>query len=166
MKENSLKFEAYIAGELTNKTSPTYLGLADKIKDLAERTIYQQVQFCLGGSGGCSGKGEYFIADFVFVKKAEIDGEEYLDVVIADTKLNEGTDFTKNQKAGMNLSELKIKSVPTSVKNGGKTLLNPLTGDKVKKFDAETDLPIRRSVLGDFFKIFSGGTIKSFGGIK
>ena len=66
---------------------------------MGDRTILQKVYLCINGSPTCNKAGEYFIADYAMVKKklneeGEFDG---WDVVIADAKLGQATDLSKNQ---------------------------------------------------------------------
>ncbi|POR18451.1 hypothetical protein BWK57_13860, partial [Flavobacterium columnare] len=70
------------------------------------------------------------MADFVFVKeiKDDITGEVKLDTRIANTKLSVNTDFTKNQKAAMNLSKYYIRSITTESRS------NPIKGNPLPNF--------------------------------
>lgn len=68
------------------------------------------MQFCINQGTFCTKEGEYFIADFVFIKKVKnaLNQDEW-DVVIADTKLSEGTSFTDNQKKSYGYEQLLCK---------------------------------------------------------
>ncbi|OWP87144.1 hypothetical protein BWK60_05280 [Flavobacterium covae] len=153
-------FENYIISKLSSPESLEYKALEQKIPDLSERSIYTQVYFCINGdqTGNCTNEGDYFIADFVFVKeiKDDITGEVKLDARIADTKLSVNTDFTKNQKAAMNLSKYYIRSIPTESRS------NPIKGNPLPNFQKGASV----SKSGSFIKIYSGGSATSFGGIK
>ncbi|MBL0739663.1 fibronectin type III domain-containing protein [Chryseolinea lacunae] len=157
-------FEAYIASQLKNPNSKVYLDLKSKhIADLDERSIYQQVQFCLGGD--CQSKGNYFVADFVFVKINRDDrGREYVDVVLADSKLNKTTGFTKNQEKGMYIEKLDIKAVSKTVKNGNQIEANPLKGNEIPQFEDRTLQGTRLN--RSFFKIYGDGSSSGYRGIS
>jgi hypothetical protein len=160
-------FENWIKGELsTIKNTSTmqtavYNALKAKISDLDERTIYTQVKFCINGntSGNCTIAGSYFIADFVFVKEVNdpVNGN-YLDVKIADTKLSQGTDFTDNQNDAQTMTSYYTSSIPNT-----SLTTNPVKGFNINNFNEKGVLVKRTS---NFYKIFSGGTTTSLGGIN
>jgi len=50
------------------------------------------------------------VKDFVFVKKTTIDGEEFWDVIIADTKLTSSTNLTPNQNKAQDLTHFYVKA--------------------------------------------------------
>lgn len=78
------------------RAGKAYKELEKLVPDLAERKLISQMQFCLPGKmPPCSAKGEYFIADQVWVKYNEFD--EIVDMVIVDTKLSQNTALTKGQ---------------------------------------------------------------------
>ena len=96
------KFENDMLNALKNKTSNVYKKLKELVPDLDDRKLLSQVQFCIppGKKTPCNAKGEYFIADVVFVKynkKGKI-----VDMIIADSKLSETTRFTKGQTVAKN----------------------------------------------------------------
>jgi len=95
--------------------SAAYKGLLSKVPDL-DQTILSQVQFCINDKSACNNAGEYFVADFVAVME-KVDGadKKYLDVVIIDSKLSAGTDFTLNQKKANDRGIMAIKSVITDL---------------------------------------------------
>ncbi|GAB3719386.1 hypothetical protein GCM10027592_62860 [Spirosoma flavus] len=136
-------FETNMKVALSNISSSVYQGLLNKVADLDQRTILSQVQFCI--KGNCIGKGEYFIADFVAVRKIQdFDGREYLDVVIIDTKLSNSTALTPNQTYANNLTSLKVKSIPADSR---------IKGVHIDEFD------VNRNVVknGPIVKIYSDG---------
>ncbi len=104
-------FEKAMKTALADINSPAYKGLLAKITDLDSRTILSQAQFCINGKSTCNNAGEYFVADFVAViEKVDGAGEKYLDAVIIDTKLSQGTSFTPNQNVANGLGSMAIKS--------------------------------------------------------
>ena len=109
------------------------------------------IGLCKPISGQDNGEGEYFIADFVFVKEVNdpVFGN-YLDVKIADTKLRATTDFTKNQKNAKNRSKLYIRTVGL-----------PIKGSKIASFQNPTSFTNSRII----YKIYSGGNTTTYGGI-
>ncbi|AMA49867.1 MULTISPECIES: hypothetical protein [Flavobacterium] len=151
-------FENYIISKLSSPESLEYKALEQKIPDLSERSIYTQVYFCINGdqTGNCTNEGDYFIADFVFVKEIQVGNTSILDARIEDTKLSVNTDFTKNQKAAMNLSKYYIRSIPTESRS------NPIKGNPLPNFQKGASV----SKSGSFIKIYSGGSATSFGGVK
>jgi len=141
-------FEKDVETALKSSDSKVYKRLLELIPDLGERQILSQVQFCIIEGTSCNKEGEYFIADFVFIKKAKNEeGESYWDVVIADTKLSINTSFTKNQKRAMDMNNYYLKSIkmPATDINGKNIQIVP--GDKV----------FRNILKEGFIKIYSNG---------
>ena len=141
------KFEKAIEEFLTNINSDVYRKLKAKIPDLDNRAILKQVYFCINGKTDCTGVGEYFIADLVFVKEVEdvITGRKYLDVIIADSKLSLSTSFTDNQKVAQKLSGFAIRQYKRE---------NIIRGVIPNGFEKTKDVVKN----GDFVKIYSDGT--------
>jgi hypothetical protein len=105
---------------------------------------------CINGQTTCNGKKDYFIADFVFVKEVIIGNTTVLDVKIADTKLSAGTDFTKNQRNSKKKDILYIKTA------------NNLP---IKGRDINFNSPNFFNNSKVIYKIYSGGTTTSYGGV-
>lgn len=141
-------FEDAVEKSLKYSDSAEFQDLLEYIPDLGERQILSQVQFCINGGISCNKEGEYFIADFVFIKKVKNnEGGVDWDVVIADTKLSEGTSFTDNQKKAMGMNSYYVKSIkipPTDIKGNNIELS---AGNKV----------VRNIVKEGFIKIYSNG---------
>jgi TANFOR domain-containing protein len=147
------EFEEEMKNELLNPGSSLYLELEKEIKDLSERTIYYQAYMCTNNSRTCTKEKQYFIADFVFVKKVAVEGEApYWDIIVADTKLSESTGFTKNQEKGRGMNSYFVRT--TGARVAGPVLEDYDVGDVVM-----------RNAEFDFVKIFSDGN-KIFKGIK
>lgn len=151
------KFEEYIEGQLKNPQSETYLALKEKFGkdddgtyDLDHRSIYTQVQFCINREVSCSKEGEYFIADFVFVREVKnpISGKISLNVKIADTKLSRSTSFTDNQKKANNLDQFIIKTEGRILIKKDETSIKFQVGETVQK--AEKILKIYSDGEGDY----------------
>ena len=63
---------------------------------MADRKVLSQVQFCIPAkTAPCNAKGEYFIADLVFVKYDS--RGRVVDMIIADSKLSKSTKLTSGQ---------------------------------------------------------------------
>jgi len=141
-------FENAVEKYLKYSDSAEFQDLLEYIPDLGERQILSQVQFCINGGVSCNKEGEYFIADFVFIKKVKnAIGQDVWDIVIADTKLSEGTSFTDNQKKAMGMNSYYVKSIktpPTDIKGNNIELS---AGDRV----------VRNIVKEGFIKIYSNG---------
>jgi hypothetical protein len=139
-------FEKAMKTALADVNSPAYKGLLAKITDLDSRTILSQVQFCINGKSTCNNAGEYFVADFVAViEKVDGAGEKYLDAVIIDTKLSQGTSFTPNQNTANGLRSMAIKSQ---------------TFTKIKGVDIDKDLLKNGGIItkqGSIRKMWSDG---------
>jgi hypothetical protein len=149
------KFEEKIRDDLKQQTSDVYQALKAKIADLDQRAIFYQMYLCINGTTDCVKEKEYFIADFVFVKKmVDPEGNEYWDVIVADTKLSSSTDFTENQKAARSLSSYHLRTLGVEKIAGPDLGLGFITGTN-----------ITRNSDFDFIKIYSDGTGK-FVGIK
>lgn len=141
--EKGTAFEKYIEGQLKDSLSATYLHLKEKFGkdqdgtyDLDHRSIYRQVKFCINKKSVCNDAGEYFIADFVFVReiKNPITGEVLsLNVKIADSKLSPETDFTDNQKVATSLNNFTIKSISDKSHLKGNEIKTFVSGNDVKK---------------------------------
>jgi hypothetical protein len=106
----------------------------------------------------CKDEGEYFIADFAFIKYNQ--NNQIVDMKVADAKLSQSASLTDNQKeAKAKLGQMfMIKSISENPKNDiYKIPLPPNTftvGKQIK--------------LVDFFVIYSNGSsgVYQFGGIK
>jgi len=94
-------FENLMLKAVKNKNSVEYKRLASSIRDLDQRKLLSQVHFCLPGfDPPCTAKGEYFIADQVWVK---YDARGRIqDMIVVDAKLSEGTNLTGGQTKAKN----------------------------------------------------------------
>jgi len=150
-RENYFKmgkdFESKTQTDLESSSSAVYQDLLLLIPDLEERQILSQVQFCINGGTSCSKEGEYFIADFVFIKKIKnaLNQDEW-DVVIADTKLSKKTSFTDNQKKAMGLPSFNVKAYNSGL---------DINGNKIEL--KATDKVFRSIIKDKFIKIYSNG---------
>ncbi len=150
-------FENWIKEQLSNDQSAVYQQLKAYFTtegwNLDDYSIYSQVYLCINGNSNaiCTEDGSYFIADFVFVKEVTIGNTTTLDVKIADTKLSAGTGFTENQRNSKKQSILYVRTKdPTLIKG------NPITLFNIPKDFNNTKV---------IYKIYSGGTTSSYGGI-
>ena len=116
-------FERNILIDLTRASSPVRTALTALIPDFAERTILYQAQFCINNAlpypdyVACKDEGQFFIADFACIKPL-LDGLGKIigyDVIILDTKLNSGTDFTNNQKTARNQDGYMLKVMSKNI---------------------------------------------------
>ena len=131
---------------LKDINSQLYKKLKSEIKDLDERTIFSQVQFCLTGKAPCNGKGEFFIPDFVAViEKTNAKGQKYIDVIVLDAKLSKSTNWSPNQTIAKNKDGWVVKSVSDK---------NTIKGGKIQGF--EYDAAVVKN--GNFKKIYKEGT--------
>ncbi|MFK7033396.1 hypothetical protein V3Q90_15545, partial [Flavobacterium oreochromis] len=145
-------FEDFIEEQLKQPTSDVYLALREKFGkdsdgtyDLDKRSIFKQVQFCINGSTDCTKEGEYFIADFVFVREIQIGNTIVLNIRVADTKLSSKTNFTDNQKKANEMTDFYVKSIrPKALIKGA--LINSLSDGK----------PVKKT--GKITKIYSNGS--------
>ncbi|MUH36541.1 fibronectin type III domain-containing protein [Zobellia amurskyensis] len=94
-------FELNLLSKMKTRSGTEYNALKKKVPDLDDRFLLSQVQFCLPElSPPCLKKGEFFIADQVWLK---YDAEgEIIDMVIVDAKLRKGTSYTLGQTAAKN----------------------------------------------------------------
>jgi hypothetical protein len=133
-------FELDLLNKMKTRSGVAYNSLKDRVPDLDDRYLVSQMQFCLPGlSPPCINKGEYFVADQVWIKYDE-EGD-IVDMVIVDSKLSLGTNFTPGQAAAKNYvnGNLNYKSNNTiAVDDLGEILpLNGITqgtGLKLKSF--------------------------------
>ena len=89
-----------IEAGIKDRQGKAYADLKALNADLDERFLLTQVHFCRPGkTAPCKNKGEYFIADQVWVK---FDGTEVEDMIIVDAKLSESTNFTDGQRDAKN----------------------------------------------------------------
>jgi hypothetical protein len=94
-------FEIAMLNKVKTRTGPEYEKLKELIPDIDQRKLVSQMQFCLPGfSPPCNTKGEFFIADQVWIKYDDFDDIE--DMIIIDAKLSEGTALTSGQTAAKN----------------------------------------------------------------
>jgi TANFOR domain-containing protein len=91
-------FEKYVTAKyaeaLRTRSGVVYEKLKAQIPDIDQRRAFSQVQLCFNAN--CT---DYFIADEIFIKYGlnEAGKEVIVDIVISDTKLRDGTNFTTNQ---------------------------------------------------------------------
>jgi len=121
-------------------SSELYSVLSSKIENLETYTVYSQVQLCLRGD--CISKGNYWIPDFVLVKKVEINGRDFYETIIVDAKRSSGTQLTKNQDVANGQNEWTIKSI-----NDEKRIF----GTELNKIGEEG---IKLSRKGEFIKLY------------
>ena len=155
--EEGKQFENWVTIHLGSNQSLTYQSvktafLADGW-NLDDYSIYTQVYFCINNSATCTGKKDYFIADFVFVKTVynPIFQKDELDIKIGDTKLSSGTKFTKNQNLSKLQNTLYIKTTnPVKIK-----------GVQIDLFNKPNSFTNSKII----YKIYSGGTSTTYGGV-
>ncbi len=139
-------FELDILTKMKTRSGPEYAALLDKVPDLDDRYLLSQVQFCLPGlSPPCTIKGEFFIADQVWIKY-DSDGD-LVDMVIVDSKLSQGVNLTPGQ---------------TAAKNNVGGDLNYKPGETVDKDDLDEFLPTEITQgtsinTSAFYKVYGDG---------
>lgn len=140
------KFESKILTDLLDNTSDAYKKLNQLVPDLADRKVLSQVQFCVPGkTAPCNAKGDYFIADAVFVKYDS--RGRIVDMVVTDSKLSQATNLTSGQALAKNGVGGKL-----SVRSGKRTRdaaddLLPNGG-----ISQNTEITIK-----DFYKVYGDG---------
>jgi hypothetical protein len=157
--EDGTKFEAAMKTDLANPNSAAFKGLEAYVTDLKDRTILYQVYFCIpeGKQPPCTDKGSFFIADFACVKPAydALGNVNGYDVVIVDSKLSSGSDFTANQTTAKGMTGYYLRT-PT------KTIKDDPFEDKpyfeVGKFIGRAKDGTTNSKL-PFYKIISNGNL-------
>ena len=140
-RDAGVAFGNLMKTELNNINSAAYIELKRAIPDLNQRTIYSQVQFCLGGD--CISKNNYWIPDFVAVIEKTNAAGTYLDVIIIDAKLSAGTGWTINQIAAKGVDGWKIKSTGEMIKGSNLNLF-------------QKDLNVVKN--GNFLRLYRLGT--------
>jgi hypothetical protein len=96
-------FEIAMLNKVKTRTGAEYKKLKELIPDLDQRKLVSQMQFCLPGiSPPCNAKGEFFIADQVWIRYDEFG--EIKNMIVVDTKLSESTKLTSGQTAAKNQS--------------------------------------------------------------
>ncbi|NME72896.1 hypothetical protein, partial [Flammeovirga aprica] len=151
---NGTKFEKNITKALTDKNSVVYQRLLETVPDLEDRQILSQVYFCINNSTVCADSGQYFIADLALVKEGFNDEDEKVwDVIIADIKYKESTDFTKNQIESTNKSIVLFVKSPKDEDINSQAIKfnNDLPVNKI--FEIDKDIPCHSYIL----KIFGDG---------
>ncbi|MFT6320283.1 MAG: hypothetical protein ACJAT4_001206 [Granulosicoccus sp.] len=89
-------FETNLLAIIKTRTGVAYNALKNIVPDLDNRYLLSQVQFCLPDlSPPCNNKGEFFIADQIWVKY-DTDGD-IVDMVVVDSKLSQGTSYSPGQ---------------------------------------------------------------------
>ena len=141
---NGKKFETdYLLPKFKNRSSTEYIQLKNKAStefgvNLDEFDMYSQVQLKYYGN-------DYFVADQVYVKWVDINGQQVIDdIVVIENKLNSTTRLTKSQNAGKAASSLEVRSVNLSPESSvsGNNLTNQIplinTNNKwLKVYDSE-----------------------------
>lgn len=148
------KFESKILTDLLDNASDAYIRLKQLVPDLADRKVLRQVQFCVPGKTvPCNAKGDYFIADIVFVKYDS--RNSIVDMVVADSKLSQATNLTSGQNLAKNVvgGKLSVKSVLKDVDANGVALPNNGIAQR-------TEIQ-----LDSFYKIYGDGS-NAFVGIE
>lgn len=148
------RFESKILNDLLDKSSAAYKRLNELVPDLADRKVLSQAQFCVPGkTAPCNAKGEYFIADAVFVKYDSRD--RIVDMVVTDSKLSQATNLTSGQTLAKNGvgGKLSVKSLLKDVDASGVALPNNGIAQGVE------------IQLSGFYKIYWNGS-NSFIGIE
>ncbi|WP_165824151.1 hypothetical protein [Pseudochryseolinea flava] len=122
------------------------VGLNELVPDLADRKVLSQVQFCVPGkTAPCNAKGEYFIADAVFVKYDS--RGRIVDMVVTDSKLSQATNLTSGQTLAKNGigQQLTVRS-GTRTRDAAEELL-PGSG-----ITQNTEI-----IIKDFYKVYGDG---------
>ena len=110
------------------------------------------MQFCLPGfTSPCSEKGQFFIADQVWIKYNS--QNDIIDMVIVDTKLSKTTAFTYGQAKGKNGVGGKLTYKPNDIKTYD--ALNIRLPEEIKQDD---EIPLRA-----FYKMYGDGRNKFIG---
>jgi hypothetical protein len=145
-------FETAIEQGLKDATPALMSKLKSFIPDLEERTILKQVYLCINNKSPCNNAGEYFIADFAFVKQVKDDFGTVIgwDVVIGDAKLSKTTSLTDNQKVASGLSEYILKSTARDL--DGNPFNDIIPGKTISRYKDQ----VTNQVV-NFLKIFSDG---------
>lgn len=148
-------FEIAMLNKVKTRSGVEYEKLKELIPDIEQRKLISQMQFCVPGkSPPCSAKGEYFIADQVWIKYDDFDDIE--DMIIIDAKLSEGTALTSGQTSAKNHSgkgSLAYKPIDSKIKDEN-------FQDLPTKINQGDEIPI----LG-FYKLFGDGNV-NFVGLK
>ena len=156
------QFETRVLRDLVEESTST---LKTKLADdygvhLDDYEVFSQVQIKTGKA--VDGEAEYFVADFVLVKKKNMGGVDVLEYdksIILETKLNESTKLTDPQtsavsqlKEGVNSFELRSRNV------SGKS---DIEGFEMGSATSEKSIGIT-----DFIKVWSDGTGNSVSNIR
>lgn len=155
-----IAFEKKILEALKDPLSEVNKKLRELIPDFDQRIPLQKVYLCIVKES-CNVAGGYFIADFAFAKKIVDpgDGSVSWDIVIADSKLTEFTDFTGNQKAGKALDFYSIKTRP-------KDLYNEIVEDGSLKIGGQINRAKSSGGINQpFYKIYGDNAGVKQGGI-
>ncbi|WP_040287963.1 hypothetical protein [Bizionia argentinensis] len=148
-------FEIDMLNKVKTRTGVEYERLLKEIPDIGERKLISQMQFCLPGfSPPCNAKGEYFIADQVWIKFDEF--EEIENMIIVDAKLSEKTALTSGQTAAKNQSgkgSLTYKPIDSKIKD-------EIFQDLPTRINQGDEIPI----IG-FYKLYGDGN-SSFVDVK
>ncbi|NRT17182.1 hypothetical protein HNP99_003561 [Flavobacterium sp. 28A] len=147
-------FEIAMLNKVKTRTGAEYEKLKELIPDIDQRKLVSQMQFCLPGFlPPCNAKGEFFIADQVWIK---YDNRGRIqDMVVVDAKLSEGTALTSGQTAAKNQT------------GKGSLAFKP---QKAKTVDETTSLDLPDEInqgtlieIKSFYKLFGDGndTFKS-----
>jgi hypothetical protein len=141
-------FEIAMLNKVKTRTGAEYEKLKELIPDLDQRKLISQMQFCLPGiSPPCNAKGEFFIADQVWIK---YDSRRNIEnMIVVDTKLSEGTKLTGGQTAAKNQSGKGTLTYKPAVKK----TFNETTNTRLIK-DIEQGNEI---LINGFYKLFGDG---------
>ncbi len=148
-------FEIAMLNKVKSRSGAEYEKLKELISDIDQRKLVSQMQFCLPGfSPPCNAKGEFFIADQVWIK---YDNRGRIqDMVVVDAKLSEGTALTSGQTAAKNQSgkgSLTYKPIDSKIKD-------EIFQDLPTRINQGDEIPI----IG-FYKLYGDGN-SSFVDVK
>lgn len=145
------RFEEVTRAKILNKSSDLYTSLKSSLNgkglNIDDYKIYDQVQVKYAGD-------DYFVADFVMVRKEIVEGIEIEKAIVIETKLRDATKLTTPQANALNKVKgsdpsLITRSSQRPSLNGGSAL------------QSNTDLEIE-----DFIKVWGDGTGETFSGLE
>jgi hypothetical protein len=144
-------FEGFVAGNLNTLRSKIMAKYPNI--DLNNYAVFEQVQIKTGKI--VDGADEYFIADFVLVKKNKILGQEILDfndAIVLETKLSIGTPLTTPQTSA--LAKVKTTSNTFDVRS----VNNGSTTNATFSLGSSPSASSKTVKINDYIKVYSDGT--------
>ena len=141
-------FENKVLNAVKTRTGKEYEKLKELIPDIDQRKLISQMQFCVPGkSPPCNAKGDYFIADQVWIKYDN--RGRVRDMIVVDAKLSESTALTSGQtKAKNQVGKGSLAYKPANFKEFDE--LNNRLPTKISQGDV---IPIN-----GFYKLYGDGT--------